>query len=271
MLSKFLSIVVKHVKIIFAKFDNLSRNKKWRYLSPSNQSNENFSVHFLVVKDPRYVDVLQTCMDSFLYWHPKARITIHLDSFTKKMVKTKILDKGRYKHLEILEDMDFPDQSWQELKLKLIVSLNGTTDVYLDADMRWNGTLRISEEVTFLTTEFRLRDKTGFLVLLNNLRSREYLDAYMRNTSFFTFGGVSIATNLISDINLMHKEIKALINTDLFGIEDKPNFLRISEQLALSLATQDWNCNIGHIKDLDKYKDGAFVESSYFGSTGTRF
>ena len=26
-----------------------------------------------------------------------------------------------------------------------------------------------------------------------------------------------------------------------------------------------------NIKDLDKYKDGAFVESSYFGSTGTRF
>jgi hypothetical protein len=46
---------------------------------------------------------------------------------------------------------------------------------------------------------------------------------------------------------------------------------RISEQIALSLLVEKLNSPIYFLKESDGFKDGSFVESSYFGATGASF
>ena len=263
--------ILKFTLIFVTKCDTLIRSFKWKYLRPKNRSSEEIKVHFLLVKDAKYVPVLRICLNSFLYWHPNAKIAIHVDSITIEQVTKKILGKRGCSNIEIKMDMDCPDCSWQILKLRLLTSLNGTSDIYLDADMRWNGKLPARKTITFLTTEFELKGLTIYLLLLNQLRNSRYMNAKMRNTSFFTFAGYRVAEESIQDVQILHNEIVEIIQSGNFGVKDKPNLLRIAEQIALSIASEDWSLQISHLKDLDGWKDGAFVESSYFGSTGVSF
>jgi hypothetical protein len=93
----------------------------------------------------------------------------------------------------------------------------------------------------------------------------------MRNTSFFTFGGHQIETQALFDVKQIEDELLVLIKSDLLGSIDRDQVARLSEQLALSLASEDWNTPIKTLKESDGHKDGAFVESSYFGATGSTF
>jgi len=268
---RFLSFISNNIKNFLSSIDKIFNDFKWKYLSPRNKSLENFSIHFLLVKDPKYASVLRICIDSFLYWHPESKITIHLDSLTKDRVLQEIVTRRNREKIRIVMDMDYGSQSWQELKLRLISSLNGTNEIYLDTDMRWNGCLQTTNSITFLSTEIKLKNTTSFLFLLKNLRDGEFIDAFMRNTSFFTFSGINIPQVLIDDLVVLHKEVISLIGSEMIGIDDRDNLIRIAEQLTLSLASQNWGSEILSLKEVDKYKDGAFLESSYFGSTGTRF
>lgn len=265
-----LRFILKYVKMLSSKIDAIFRHFKWQYLSPRNKSLEHFKVHFLVVKDIKYIKVLKICIDSFLYWHPESAITIHADSFTYGKLQNQFSGKRYSGNTKILLDMDNGSE-WQNLKLELITGLNGSSDLYFDADMRWNGCMKDCDRTSFLTTEFNLKNRTTFLNLINVLRDGRYYDAKMRNTSFFTFAGFSIPKNLMKDVFTLHEEIKLIFHSEAFGIEDKPQLLRISEQLALSLAVEDWGIEISQLKEKDRYKDGTFVESSYFGATGTSF
>jgi hypothetical protein len=49
----------------------------------------------------------------------------------------------------------------------------------------------------------------------------------------------------------------------------KESLKRVSEQLCLSILVPESESN--YLKDADSQFDGTFVESSYFGATGTRF
>jgi hypothetical protein len=198
-------------------------------------------------------------------------ITIHVDSVTYEKAKTLLLSQRRNINVEIKLDMDYPDASWQELKLKLLKSLNGTMEFYLDADLRWNGPMPSCHAITFFTTEFQLKRMTIYLLLLTKLRNGKYLEASMRNTSFFTFAGNKLSEDLLDDVDLLHGEIIEIIDTESFGVEDQPQLIRIAEQIALSTACEDWGVEVTQLKEIDGWKDGSFVESSYFGSTGTSF
>ena len=88
-----LRFILKHVKFLFSEIDAVFRLFKWQHLSPKNKSLENFKVHFLVVKDVKYIKVLKICIDSFLYWHPESKITIHADSFTYGNLQKQFLGK----------------------------------------------------------------------------------------------------------------------------------------------------------------------------------
>jgi hypothetical protein len=266
-----LGYISRNVKHSLVALNNLTNNFKWLFFSPLLKSSDYFSIHFLVVKDPKYVEVLKICINSFLYWHPKSQITIHVDDLTRQKVLTDILNSRNEGKIKVISDMQYPSLTWQELKIKLITSLNGTSDIYLDADMRWNGRLKVCDSITFLISEFQLKNRTSFLLLVKTLREGKYIEAYMRNTSFFTFGGNLITHEQIENIERLHLEIIDIFNSDMFGLDDKPHLVRISEQLALCIASQDWKSKIEDLKESDNYKDGTFLESSYFGSTGTTF
>lgn len=250
---------VKGVLSALAKIDRFYRTIKWKYLRPKNKSSDVLNVHFLLVKDTKYVSVIKICLDSFLYWHPAAKITIHVDSITKSQVEKELLTRRKRSNIEIKMDMDFPESSWQNLKLRLLACLNGTFDIYLDTDMRWNGTMPECNSVTFFTTEFTLKDMTLYLVLLTHLQNGKYMAAKMRNTSFFTFWGFKIDEDSLKDIEELHNQIISLVKSDNFGSKDRPHLLRIAEQLAISIASEDWGTQISQLKDIDIWKDGSLL------------
>ena len=65
--------------------------------------------------------------------------------------------------------------------------------------------------------------------------------------------------------------IENMAKSDVIAELDRESVLRISEQLALSLAVESWNEEIFLLKSYDGHMDGQFVESSYYGATGISF
>jgi hypothetical protein len=92
----------------------------------------------------------------------------------------------------------------------------------------------------------------------------------MKNTSFFSWSGFEPDDNLLARVRELEKDIFefATSTRDL----SSSWMARMSEQIALSLAVEEIDeIKIDYLKSSDGFKDGTFVESSYFGATGATF
>jgi hypothetical protein len=69
----------------------------------------------------------------------------------------------------------------------------------------------------------------------------------------------------------IEKMIHETVNSQLIPLDDKNFVRRISEQLALSLFVEKLGQAIYFLKENDGHRDGSFLESSYFGATGSQF
>lgn len=252
------------------KIEATKKSWVWRHRKSKDSNPESFVANILIVKNPIYAKVGRVCVESFLYYHPNAIVKLHVDDMTRQAVKTEILDRNISQNISMVA---VPTQSstWQEQKIDLILSLSGTSEFFMDADLRWNSRIRTISEVTFYVNEFFLREKSPFRQIVESFRGGKYKSAMMRNTSFFTFGGHQLETQALFDVKQIECELLRLIKSDLLGSIDRDQVSRLSEQLALSIASEDWNTTINTLKVSDGHKDGAFVESSYFGATGSTF
>ena len=107
-------------------------------------------------------------------------------------------------------------------------------------------------------------------MLLKELNIDNSEKVFMRNLSFFTFYGFKLTDSQLEDIYITwNKVINAQKSLDIDS--ESPTIGRISEQLVLSIACENWNNPIFALKDEDGLKDGKFVESTYFGVTGLEF
>ncbi len=266
MFRRFLAFIRSTAK----KIEATKKSWVWRHRKSKDFSPEPFVANILIVKNPIYAQIGRVCVESFLYYHPNSIVKLYVDDTTRDAVKTEILDRNISKKISIVA---VPTQSstWQEQKIELILSLSGTSELFMDADLRWNSGIRSLSEVTFYVNEFFLTEKSPYRQILQSFRSGKYKSAMMRNTSFFTFGGHQIGTKALFDVKQIEDELLWLIKSDLLGSIDRDQVARLSEQLALSLASEDWNTTIKTLKASDGHKDGAFVESSYFGATGSTF
>jgi len=221
-------------------------------------------VNILIVKNDNYVKVAKICIDSFLYFHPNAIIKIHCDEKIYPKAKTALKNKS----VEIISDCA-SDEPWQLLKLKLFLKLSGTTEILMDADLKWNGPLPKLETITYFVREFTFKDNELYVELFNGAGWQKYLQYSMKNTSLVTLNGYKFTndavSNLISKIELLETTIKK----SNFSVEQKKDLSRIAEQVVLSLVFDDNHCT--YLKESDFQFDGSLVESSYFGATGTRF
>jgi hypothetical protein len=244
---------------------------KWRYSRPKESSKELFIAHLLVVKNSKYSGLARVCIESFLFHHPKCSIIVHCDYFTyshTQMILRKIVKRGSVK--VILDQVD-DQMTWQDQKIQLLISLNGTSDIFMDADLRWNGSIPIRKGLTFFVDEFAMQQKSPFKEMLSLSEFANFSNPIMRNTSFFTFSGTEINDSLIEDIFRIHSLILDVVESDSVALLDRSDISRISEQLAISLAVEKWGMSIYALKVSDGHRDGKFVESSYYGATGVSF
>lgn len=250
----------------------MSRELRWRFLRPKDSLFSSYSAHLLVVKKPIYINLAKICIKSFLYWNQSSSVTVHCDETTYEIFSKWRTPRHLAQRISILNSYAGDSRTWQDIKLDLLMSLNGKNDFFMDADLRWNGTLDIKgSNPTFFVREFKLSRKSPYKQLLAHEYFVNYRDPYMWNTSFFTFSNFSLSHQQIKEVFEIHKKILVLVESDLFGEDDRPSLIRIAEQLALSIAAANWATNIIELKNSDGFKDGSFVESSYFGATGASF
>lgn len=249
--------------------------RRWEKTSCRTISKEEFVIHLLVVKNPRYGQMARISALSFLYFHPASKVIIHVDEQTKDSVK-KWMTQSKYRNSMSVEFIEESlNDTWQLLKTKLLLKLAGTFEFFIDADMRWNSVLKLRENqssgVLFFVEEYRILENDTFSKMLEDPFFKKYRDSSMWNTSFVCFSGYEVNEAMQDEIFELQEKILQYASTQIANREVSTATIRISEQLAISLAVSQWNTLVSAVKDSDGYKDGAFLESSYFGATGTHF
>jgi len=242
---------------------------------PKQTNFEPIRVRLLVVKQKKYAEIARMCVISFLHFHPNAEVLIHADENTILPLQNWIKKSKFFKSIKIVLLNDSKKSTWQEMKLSLIFQLSGTSDIFIDADMKWNGPLEnsfaVNKQVFFFVEEYKLLDNAVFKKMLEHSDFSDYRQASMWNTSFVSLSGLVLNSSQQSEICLLQQRlINYFENAPLDGIAIE-SMIRISEQLAISLAAQKWDRQLAAVKQSDGYKDGTFLESSYFGATGTHF
>lgn len=240
-----------------------------RGISPSH-SVKDFNVHIMLTQNKKYVDLAEICIFSFRFHHPNVRFTLHCDKELMEYAKSKFSPSLSENQLIMVEIESNKDLNWQEQKLDIILGLSGTNDLMLDADLRWNGSLNIKDEVTFLVKEFEFKSKSPFREIIKKSIIGK-ANSSMKNVSFFTFGGYELTEADMLNIKKAINEYREVVDSDVVGKLDRESVGRVIEQFVLSVCSETWSTQVGFVKKADKPLDGGIVESCYFGATGGTF
>jgi hypothetical protein len=259
----------KSVLLLLLYFQARSAKRSYN-LDESESSQQSLlgnRIHILVVNSFYYVLLAQICINSFLKYNPHFNFVIHTDSRLVKLLRRRFKSLIKFNRVEVIEDLD-QALTWQRSKLGVILAMNGTNDIFMDADLRWNGPLIETKGITFYLREFSL----GSSALYTNAFPNYGLapDHHMYNLSFFTFGGYVLSVSDIDEVLSLQQEIEQLVSESL-APSDILAIRRMSEQLALSIAVCRFSASVSTLKSADQRSDGDFVESCYFGATGLTF
>jgi hypothetical protein len=124
----------------------------------------------------------------------------------------------------------------------------------MDADLKWNGSLRDLKGITFFVREFRFSENDLYLPLFRKLGMLEQLNNSMKNTSFFTWQGNSYEHATTEEFSKLRKRICDSVTHLEITNDQRDSFLRISEQLAISLLIPDEvlkGKGVPHIRDIN--------------------
>ena len=225
------------------------------------------TVHILIVGSKDYVLLAETCIWSFLRYHPSTQFRLHVGEDLIPYVKRRLKSLVSINVAEIIQ-VESALKDWQALKLQIILNMSGSTDLFMDADLRWNDKLPVLSKVTAYLIEFEMIEP--FLPSqICELFQRRY-PGKMVNLSFFTFSGISISEKAQNKIIALQKQISLLSFHEELSVQEREK-CRMSEQIALSVGLNLQSLKINSLKLFDSRNDGQFVESCYFGATGLTF
>lgn len=223
------------------------------------------TVHFLVVGNNVYAKLAQTAIESFLFFNPHATVLLHCDSRTLRAVKRSLFLVSLRHPKKIAICLTNSDEVWHKQKLQLILSLSGTPDLFLDADVRINGPMYSLNKVTFLVREGNSSPifDSGFFQTLVEDDSRRAISFSTKNTTAFSWGGQNLESNQVQLTWLIYHFLARKLSSS-------PE-IRLSEQLTLSIVVDVLELEVSYLKTEDSQFDGSPIESSYFGATSSRF
>lgn len=229
---------------------------------PNNPGVNISTCHFLVVKDKSYASLVQTAVESLLFHNSQMKVVVHCDSVTYSKTRKRLFLVSLKNRQKVHVVHSFSYQNWQTSKLELILSLNGTNDIFLDADTRVNASLP-----ALTSTFFLVKDRPFHRDLVSrinaSLDSNFTDDLLSKNTTAFGWCGYSLTQD---DIDFARKLFNFLL-TELRGQPTE----RLCEQFTMSLLVEHLQIRCEYIKLLDRQFDKAVIESSYFGATSSRF
>ena len=141
----------------------------------------------------------------------------------------------------------------------------------MDADLKWNNPMPRIQNITLFVDEFKFNSNEFYSPLFKSDSFKRYFECSMKNTSFFYWGEHNPKAEYKDLIHEIMGEISNVTANPDNPTEFNSSTRRISEQIALSLLVELTGEKINFLKQSDGYKDGSFVESSYFGATGSFF
>jgi hypothetical protein len=243
---------------------------RYLHLRPNSTFSGYYEAHLLVVKNEIYASIAKICVESFLFFNPNSRVVLHVDSATR-VASNKALKKSISRKKVTIVQIDSDSLPWQDSKLDLILSLGDPRKFFMDADLKWNGPISELAGITLFVKEFNFSENAFYAPLTNKDWFSEFPNATMKNTSFFYWGGYTPSTEDKESIKVLMELITICTNNTSNSADFNEGTKRISEQIALSLLVEKLPAPVFFLKELDGYKDGSFVESSYFGATGASF
>ena len=249
----------------------LSNRFRWLFMSAPAPFTNIDKVHLLVVKKPEYASIAKVAVESFTHFHPASEVVVHADEFTYNKLKQEMRLVLKRRRVSIRPTFRGDNNSWQRQKVDLLLSLNGSSDAFMDADLRWNGAIPETGGLTFFVDEFDMSEKSPYRQLLQTLKLDLSRPISMKNTSFFTFQGISISQEKLDAFKLAFESYPSLLMQADIGSLDRTLIGRLSEQLTFSVQSELWEVPINYLKTSDGHMDGSFLESSYYGATGASF
>jgi hypothetical protein len=256
----------------FAKRAEFLNNRfRWLFLSAPAPITNIKKVHLLVVKKPEYASIAKVAVESFTHFHPACEVEVHADEFTYKKLKQEMKLVSKRRRVSINPTFRSDNHPWQKQKVDLLLSLNGSMDAFMDADLRWNGAITEMNGVTFFVDEFNMLEKSPYRQMLQSLNLDLSRGISMKNTSFFTYQGISISQEQLNAIKSSFESYPSLLLQADIGTLDRNLIERLSEQFTFSVHSEFWGVQINYLKGSDGHMDGSFVESSYYGATGASF
>lgn len=262
----FYRVLRKRAKRASAKFNSF----KYLNFVSRNHSMYEYTGTLLVVKKPIYAELAKLCAESFLYYNPNCNIIINVDSATEQAVSNafrSLAKKGKVK----IKKIGLDNNSWQNIKLGVILETRKEDTFFMDADLRWNGPIPQLSGITFFVSEFKLKENPTYSKLLESCGWQSKNDFTMKNTSFLYWGDYKPTGSDQEFVIQTMNKIQELCDSGIIPTKDTVSISRISEQIALSVLVDVRNLEVNFLKTFDGYRDGSFVESSYFGATGSAF
>jgi hypothetical protein len=272
---KALTVVIPGPAIALARSGrgNLRRKRYFRdlqKLQPVKISSNPYSANMLVVNNSSYVNVSRVCALSFLKFNPESHVKIHVDEETRPLAE-KVYSKEIARRKVTLVKVNPVVEPWQRRKVDLICSMSEDLEFYMDADLRWNGPLNLSHELTFFVREFLIGDNESYAKAFRTLGLSWINDSKMKNTSFFYWGNQVDQNPLKERVQKIYATILDALNRSSLEEKLKTDLTRLSEQIAMSAALEETETMLVFLKAKDGQMDGSFLESSYYGATGTSF
>ena len=260
----------KLFRLVFQLLSNSIRRILWLTKESKNSNSSYFNVHLLVVSNTFYARLARVCVESFLYLHPNSQIIIHCDSETEGELLRQFRVLKFFRRGKVRLDRLSNDSVWQLHKLQIILGMNGTSDIFMDCDLRWNGPIGDDArgKIVFFVEERSLSTYKGVVdALPGNIKKCS--EASMKNTSYFSWSGIKILESEYDQIlNCWQELYERTLDKTLSSTE---SISRISEQVVLSVFPELFRLPFVFLKESDQQFDGSICESSYYGASGGRF
>jgi hypothetical protein len=222
-------------------------------------------IHLITVNKKAYLIAAIRCANSIWFHSPEIQIVIHIDSHLIQYQDFLLRKLDRKDRVKIQLEKSF--QSWQELKLKVILHDLSENDSFCDADLYWNAPIPVSTSGIYFSAEKALLARDPYATAIRDSGIAISQEYFMANSSFIALGKLPGKSSFVEDVESNFQRLRNQVQLGEYEQNFRLKILRLSEQIALSITINKMNSHFIALKDSDKPMDGGVAESYYLGTT----
>ena len=223
------------------------------------------TTHLITVSKKAYLKAAIRCANSIWFHSPEMRIVIHIDEHLAAHQGYLLRKLDRKDRTRIMLETAF--DSWQELKLKVILHDLGEKDSFSDADLYWNTPIPDSNSGFFFAMEISRLNREPYSQIIRDCNIQIEPESFMTNSSFISLGQFPKKEEFIKEVEFNFEKIKFQLLNGTYDEDVRTKVLRLSEQLALSISINKYLNHFKALKLSDWPMDGGPAESYYLGTT----